>query len=176
MLELDASFEEPHVVPSSVSWGFLHSISTISDTSNLQLAPSIKSYKLWFQAGALPFPVSLAGKMSASKLIWYFSSHLAASGSWSSSLPDNITSNPANEKIDHSLSDFQTDIDVAAYSTLDTEQLISIPELLLMIPLPLFRILMGEWYQSRKYSYYLLRFMIFWIMLCLKWIRNTAHI
>ena len=37
--------------------------------------------------------------------------------------PDNITLNPANRWI--SLSDFQTGIDVAAYATLDTEQLIS---------------------------------------------------
>ena len=46
-LELDASFEESCGVPSSVSSGFLYMVSTISDASKLQLAPSIKSHKLW---------------------------------------------------------------------------------------------------------------------------------
>ena len=41
--ELDASFEELDGVPSSVSVGFLCSVSTISDTSKLQFSPSIKS-------------------------------------------------------------------------------------------------------------------------------------
>ena len=45
-------------------------LSTISDISRLQLAPSIQSYKLWCQARALLLP----GKMSTSKLIHYFSS------------------------------------------------------------------------------------------------------
>ena len=41
-LELDTSLDEPDAVPSSsVSSGFLHSISTLSDNSKLQLAPSI---------------------------------------------------------------------------------------------------------------------------------------
>ena len=41
-LELDTSLEEPDAVtPSSISSGFLHSVSTLSDTSKLQLAPSI---------------------------------------------------------------------------------------------------------------------------------------
>ena len=39
--------------------------------------------------------------------------------------PDNITLNPANKRIDQSLSDFQTGIIAAAPATLDTEQLIS---------------------------------------------------
>ena len=34
--------------------------------------PSIKSYKLWCHARALLLPVSMAGKMSESKLIWLF--------------------------------------------------------------------------------------------------------
>ena len=50
-LKLDASFTEPDSIISSVSSRFLHSVSTISDTSKLQLAPRIKSCKLWCQAG-----------------------------------------------------------------------------------------------------------------------------
>ena len=78
--ELDISLEEPDAITSSVSSGFLHSVSTISDTSKLQLSPSIHTHKLWCQARALLAPVSLATKMSASKLIHYFSSHPAAFG------------------------------------------------------------------------------------------------
>ena len=65
---------------SSVSSGFLHLVSTLSDNSKLQLAPSIHTHKLWCQARALLTPVSLATKMSASKLIHYFSSHPIAFG------------------------------------------------------------------------------------------------
>ena len=50
--ELCVSFDEADVVPSSVSLGFLSSDSTISDTSRLQLAPSIESHKLWCQGRA----------------------------------------------------------------------------------------------------------------------------
>ena len=39
--ELDTSLDEPDVITSSVSSGFLHSVSTLSDNSKLQLAPSI---------------------------------------------------------------------------------------------------------------------------------------
>ena len=70
--ELDISLEEPDAITSSVSSGFLHLVSTVSDTSKLQLAPSIHTHKLWCQARALLAPVSLATKMSASKLIHYF--------------------------------------------------------------------------------------------------------
>ena len=52
-LELDASFEVLDGLPSSVSSGLLHLINTTSDTSKQQLAPSIKSHKLWCQAAAL---------------------------------------------------------------------------------------------------------------------------
>ena len=68
-LELDTSLEEPDAILSSVSSGFLHSVSTLSDNSKLQLAPSICTHKLWCQARALVAPMSLATKMSASKLI-----------------------------------------------------------------------------------------------------------
>ena len=69
--------------------------------------------------------MSLATKMSASKLIHYFSSHPAASVFWASTPPDNISLNSANRKADQSLSDFQTGLGAAAHATLDTEQLIS---------------------------------------------------
>ena len=39
--DLDASLDEPDAVPSSFSSEFLHSVSTLSDTSKLQLPPSI---------------------------------------------------------------------------------------------------------------------------------------
>ena len=77
-LKLDTSFDEPNVITSSISSGFLCSVSTVSDTSKPQHAPSIKSHTLWCQAMALFSPVSLATQMSASKLIHYFSSHHAA--------------------------------------------------------------------------------------------------
>ena len=124
--ELDTSLEEPDAITSSsVSSGFLHSVSTLSDNSKPQLAPSIHTRKLWCQARALLAPVSLATKMSASKLISYFSSHPAAFGFQASTPPDNISLNSANRKADQSLSDFQTGIGATAHATLDTEQLIS---------------------------------------------------
>ena len=46
--ELDSSFEKPDIATSSVFSGFLHSISTISDTSKLQLPLSIKSHNCAF--------------------------------------------------------------------------------------------------------------------------------
>ena len=105
--------------------GFLHLVSTVSDNSKLQLASSIHTHKLWCQAQALLAPVCLATKMSASKLIHYFSSHPAAFGFQASTPPDNISLNSANRKVDQSLSDFQTGLGAAAHVTLDTEQLIS---------------------------------------------------
>ena len=123
--ELDTSLEEPDAVTSSVSSGFLHSVSTLSDNSKLQLAPIIYSCKLWCQARDLLAPVSLATKMSASKLIHYFSSHPAAFGFWASTPPDNISLNSANRKVDQSLSNFQTGLGATVHATLDTEQLIS---------------------------------------------------
>ena len=119
-LEVDTSLEEPDAITSSVSSGFLHLVSTLSDNSKPQLAPTIQTCKLWCQARALLAPVSLATKMSASKLICYFSSHPAAFGFQASTPPDNISLNSANRKVDQSLSDFQTGL-----GALDTEQLIS---------------------------------------------------
>ena len=48
----------------------------------------------------IPAPVLLATKMSASKLIHFFSSHFAAFGFRSSTPPDNTTLTPANRKAD----------------------------------------------------------------------------
>ena len=123
--ELDTSLDEPDAITSSVSSGFLCSVSTLSDNSKLQLAPSIRSHKLWFQSRALLAPVPLATNMLASKLIHYFSSHPAAFGFQSLTPPDNITLSSANRKADQSLSDLQTGVGAAAHATLDTEQLIS---------------------------------------------------
>ena len=123
--DLDTSLQESDAVTSSVSSRFLHSVSTVSDNSKLQLAPSICTCKLWCQARALLAPVSLATKMSASELIHYFSSHPAAFGFWASTPPDNISLNLATRKVDQSLSDFQTGLGATAHATLDTEQLIS---------------------------------------------------
>ena len=75
--ELDASPDEADAIPSS---GFLNSVSTVSDASRLQLAPSIKWHKTWYQARALHLPVPQAGKMLTSKLIHYSSSHPATLG------------------------------------------------------------------------------------------------
>ena len=70
--KLDTSLDEPDAIISSVSSGFLHSVSTISYTSKLQLAPSIRSCQLWCQARSLLAPGPLAIQMSASKLIFTF--------------------------------------------------------------------------------------------------------
>ena len=101
--ELDTSLEEPVAITSSVSSGFLHLVSTHSDHSKLQLAPSIHTHELWCQARALLAPVPLATKMSASELICYFSNHPAAFGFQASTPPDNISLNSANRKVDQSL-------------------------------------------------------------------------
>ena len=60
--EMDAFFDDADAMPSSVSSELLCLVSTISDHSRLQLAPSIKSHKVWYQARALPLPVPQAGK------------------------------------------------------------------------------------------------------------------
>ena len=48
--DLDTSLQESDAITSSVSSKFLHSVSTVSDNSRLQLAPSICTRKLWCQA------------------------------------------------------------------------------------------------------------------------------
>ena len=134
--ELDTSLDEPDAITSSVPSGFLHWVSTLSDNSKLQLAPSIRSHKLWCQARTLLAPVSLAAKMSASKLICYFSSHPAAFSFWSSTPLDNITLTSTSKKADQSPTRLQTGVGTAAHATLDTEQLISYLRVALVDTLP----------------------------------------
>ena len=123
--ELDTSLDEPDAITSSVSSGFVHSVSLISDNSKLQVAPRSRSHKLWCQPRALLASVPLATRMSASKLFHYFSSHPATFRFQSSTPTDNITLSSANRKADQSLFEFQTGIGAAAHATLDTGQLIS---------------------------------------------------
>ena len=104
---------------------FLHLVSTASDTSKQKPGHSMRSCKLWCQTRAIHSPVSLATKVFASKLICYFSIHPAVIGLQSSTPPDNITLNPANRKANQSHLEFWTGISVAAYATLNMEQLIS---------------------------------------------------
>ena len=85
--ELDTSLDEADAMASSVTSGFLCLVNTVPSSSRPQLGPSIKSCKLWCQTRGLYLPVLQAGKMLASKLICYFSGHLAAFGFWSSLLP-----------------------------------------------------------------------------------------
>ena len=72
--ELDTSLDESDAITSLVSSGFLHSVSTLSDNSKSELAPSIGT-QIVVPARALLSLMSLATKMSASKLIHYFSGH-----------------------------------------------------------------------------------------------------
>ena len=160
--ELDTSLEEADAIPSSVSSGFLHMVSTLSDNSKPQLAPSIHTHKLWCQASTLLVPVSLATKMSASKLIHYFSSHPAAFGFWASTSPDNISLNSANRKVDQSLSDFQTGLGAAAHATLDTEQLISHLQVALVDTFSSLPEAEGMLYLCLKCVNYFSGFMAFW--------------
>ena len=89
--ELEVSFDEADVMPSSVSSGYLCLVSTHYDNSRLQLAPNIKCYTLWCQAKSLLLPVPQVGKISASKLIYHFSCHPAVFGFQDSLPPDSIT-------------------------------------------------------------------------------------
>ena len=161
--ELDTSLGEPYAITSSVSSGFLHSVSTLSYTANLQLTSSIRSCKLSCQARAPLAPVPLATKMSASKLIHYFSSHPAAFGFQSSTPLDNITLSSTNRKADQSLSDLQTGVGAAAHATLDTEQLIShLSDLPFLILFPLCLILREALSLCLKCMIYFSRFITFW--------------
>ena len=123
--ELDTFFDEPDVINSSVSFGFLHLVSTVSDTSKPQLASNIRFHKLWCQGRALLSPVSLATKMSASKLIHYFSNYPAAFRFWSSTPPDNITLTSANRMVNQRLLEFLTGIGAAPHDTVNAELFIS---------------------------------------------------
>ena len=109
-------------MPSSVSSRYLCLVGTHSDNYRLQLGSGIKCHILWCQTRPLPLPVPQAGKMSAYKSIHHFSCQAVAFGFQASFLPDGIT-----------LYDFQTSIGAVAHATFDTEHLILIPELLLLI-------------------------------------------
>ena len=74
---------------------------------------------------AFLLPLSLAGRISVSKLIQHFPSHPVAFGFQASTLPDNFIIDTANKKTDQSLSDFQTCTDDVALATLEMGQLIS---------------------------------------------------
>ena len=113
-------------------------------------------------------PMPLATKMSASKLICYFSSHPAAFRFQFSPPPDNTILTPANRKADQSLSGFQTSIGANAHATLDMEQLISHLRVALVDTIPLYLILRKELYLCLKCMNYLSRFMTFWTTLCPK--------
>ena len=63
ILELDTYLDEPDAITSLVSSGFLCSVSAVSDTSELHLACSISSHKLWCQAKAVLSPMPLATKI-----------------------------------------------------------------------------------------------------------------
>ena len=101
--ELEYSLDEPDAIPSSVSSGFFLLVSTLSDNSKLQLAPSIRSHKLRCQARTLLAHVPLATKTFASKLTHYFSSHPAAFGFQSLTPLDNITLTSVKRKDDQSI-------------------------------------------------------------------------
>ena len=73
--------------------------------------------------------------MSVSKLTPHFTSHPVAFGFQASLSPDNIIL---------IFFDFQTGIGVTAHATLNTEHLIFIPELLLLIQLPPYKVLMED--------------------------------
>ena len=121
LIHLDTSLDESVVITSSGSSGFLCSVSTLSDNSKSQLAPSICTHKLWCQARAPLAPVSLATKISASQLFHYSSSHPTAFAFWASTSTDNITLNSANRKAHQSLSDFQTGVSATAHATPDMQ-------------------------------------------------------
>ena len=163
--KLDTSLEEPDAITSSVSSGFLHSVSTLSDNSKPQLAPTIWTHKLWCKARILLASVSLASKMSASKLIHYFYSHPAAFGFWASTPPDSISLNSANRKVDQSLSDFQTGLGAAAHATLDTEQLISCLQVALVDTLSSLPEAEGDVIPVYEVHELLLQIMAFWTRL-----------
>ena len=145
--------------------GFQCSFSTISDNSELQLAPSIKSCILSCQVRVPFVPVPQAGKMSASILSHYFPSHPAVFGLQVSSPSNNIMLNPAIKKAM-----------VWLFMPLQKQgSLFIIPELALLILLPLCRVLMKGSFKFQKCMDYLLRFMKFWRVFVSQWVCNTAH-
>ena len=143
-------------MPSSVPPGFLHSVSTISGNSKLQLAPSIISDKLWCQVRVLLLPVPLARKMSTYKLINYFSHHPVAFGVPGVLTPlHNIMMNTTNKKTNKSISDFQTGTDAAAHANFDVEQFSFHTRTLLVDSVASLQVLIQRSFQFQKYLNYL---------------------
>ena len=70
--ELDTSFDKADALPYPTSSGHLCSVSTSSDNSRLQLAPSTKSFIFWWPVWGITLPVPLADKSSPSKFIHYY--------------------------------------------------------------------------------------------------------
>ena len=106
--------------------------------------------------------MSLATKMSASKLIRYFSSHPASFGFQASIPPDNISLNSANRKADHSLWDFPTGVGATTHANFDTEQLISHLQVALVDTLSSLPEAEGDVIMCLKCVNYFSRFMAFW--------------
>ena len=158
--------DESDAITSSVSSGFLHSVSTIANNSEPWLATSIRSHKLWCQAGALLASVPLATKMSASKLICYSFNHPATFRFQSSTPPDNITLISANRKADESirLSDWHWCC-CSCYSLTWSSSFLSsgLPLLIIFSSVPDSE---GGVIPMSKVCEYCSRFMIFWTMLC----------
>ena len=150
----------------SVSPGFLHWVTKISDNSKPQLAPSIKSHELRCQNRELILPVPVAGKMSASELIYYFSSHPATFGFQPSSPLDKFTVNPANKKTDRVFLIFRLAL-VQLSMPLWIQDLFLIWELHLLIGLSSYNIVMKALLQLLKGMNYLTRFMTLLRLLCL---------
>ena len=163
--DLDTSLQESDAVTSSVSSGFLHSVSTISDNSKPQLAPSIHTRKLWCQARALLTPVSLATKMSASKLIRYFSSHPAAFGFQASTPPNNISLNWPTGRLISLFQIFRL-VWVPLHMLLLTQSSsFLISRLPWLIPFPPCQRLREMLFLFLKCMHYFSRFMVFWTRL-----------
>ena len=75
---------------------------------NCSLLLALCFINVWCQPRALPAPVPMAMKMSASKWILYFSSHSAAFGFQSSTPPDNLTFTSANRRLIRVYQNFKT--------------------------------------------------------------------
>ena len=124
----------------------IHLVSNIYGNSRLKHASTIKYHKLWCKARTMLLPVPQADRMLAFKLINYFSSYPAVFGFWASSPPDNITLIPANKKTDQRF--FFPMVRLALvqlFLPLQTQSSLSlIPQLLMLIHMPLYRVMMVE--------------------------------
>ena len=166
--ELDAFLDEPDAITSSVSSWFLCLVSTLSDNSKLQLASSIRSHKLWCQARALLAPVPLAtNKMSASKLICYFSSHPAAFGFQSLTPSDNIPLTSITGRLINLYQICSLVLVLLLMLLLTQSNSSPTSELLFLVLFPLYLILRKVLYLCLKCINYFSRFTTYWTMLFL---------